>query len=207
MLKIYGGPTFNALKVVLTAEEAGLDYDYIAINLAKGEHKNQEHMERHVLGKIPAIEHDGKALFESAAICRYLAQVSSSKLYTGDAYQRAVIDQWLELMSCHVGRWLGAHYFQEVVRPKFLQQDADTVVLEEAQSFLKEQLPAVDKQLAKYSYLAGDSFTIADIFAFSYFQTHEETSVELEPYANIKRWYDEIKQRPAVAKANALINA
>lgn len=207
MLKVYGGPTFNAFKVILTAEESGMEFEYIPVNLAEGEHKTPEHIKRHVLGKIPAIEHDGKALFESAAICRYLAQVSDSELYAGDAYQKAVIDQWLDLMSNHVGRWLGTHFFQEFVRPKFFQQEADLALLEEAQGFLKEQLPAVEKQLEKYAYLAGDKFTIADIFAFSYFQTHEDTSVELDSYPNISRWYAEIKQRPAVAKANALMHS
>ena len=207
MLKIYGAPTYNALKVVLTAEEAGMDYDYIEMNLAEGEQKSPEHLERHVLGKVPAIEHDGNALFESGAICRYLAQVSDSSLYAGDDYQRAVIDQWVDLMSEHVGRWLTTHYYQEFIKPVYFKQDTDQAALEEAQIFLKDQLPAVDKQLAKYSYLAGDTFSIADIFAFSYFQTHERTSVDFGEYVNISRWYEEVGGRPAVIKAVGVVKA
>lgn len=205
MLKIYGGPTFNAVKVVLTAEQAGLEYEYIAMNLPEGEHKTPEHLTRQALGKIPAIEHNGKPLFESAAICRYLAQVSNSSLYDGDIYEKAIIDQWIDMMTCHAGRWLGALYFNEFIKPLYFKQEADQAIVSEATEFLSQQLPVIDKQLAKSKYLASDNLTIADLFAFSYFQTHEKTSVDLSAYANITAWYDNIKQLPSVAKTNDLL--
>ena len=120
MLTIYGAPTFNATKLVFTAEELGLDYDYVHIDLRKGEHKTVEHIARHPLGKVPAIEIDGKPLFESNSICRFLAVNESSSLYEGDAYQLALIDQWADMMSHHAGRWLGVYYFQEFIVPRFL---------------------------------------------------------------------------------------
>ena len=82
MIKIYGFKTFNLDKVLLTAEELKLDYDYIQLSPANGEHKSPEHLQRHPLGEIPAIEHNGKMLFESNAICRYLAVLKESSLHT-----------------------------------------------------------------------------------------------------------------------------
>jgi glutathione S-transferase len=207
MLIIYGGPTFNATKVVLTAEEGGVKYDYVSLDLSGGEHKTPEHMSRHALGKIPAIEHNGRALFESCAICRYLAQAFETNLYAGDVFQKGIIDQWVDLMNSHVGRWLGVVFFEEFIKPNFLKQESAQAALDEAKGFLDAQLPAIDEQLANNAYLAGDSLSIADTIAFSFFQTQELTSVDTSPYANIDSWYKEFKLRPSVARANELINS
>lgn len=205
MIKIYGGPTFNVTKVLLAAEEAGLDYEYIGLNLPGGEHKTPEHIKRHSLGKIPAIEHDGKPLFESAVICRYLVQLSENNLLPKALYQRAVVEQWIDMMTCHTGRWLGALYFHEYITPLFFEKEGNQETIAEAKEFLEQQLPIVDAQLAETGFLAGDHLTIADLFAFCYFQTHEQTSVDLSEFKNITAWYNKIKQRPSVAKVNALM--
>lgn len=205
MLSIYGAPTFNALKVVLIAEEAGLDYQYIELDMLAGEHKSPEHMDRHVLGKVPAIMHDDKPLFESAAICRYLAKIAKSDLYPSDIYQAGIVDQWLDLMASHIGRWLSVFYFNEYIKPLFFKEQPDMAEIEEANNFLEEQLPAIEKQLTDHTFLAGDDLSIADFFAFAYFQTQEKTSVYLDAYPHIVKWYDTIKARPSVAKANALV--
>ena len=203
MLIIYGAPTFNATKIVFTAEELGLDYDYVHINLIKGEHKSPEHLARHPLGKVPVIEIDGKPLFESNSICRFLAAKENSSLYGGDAYQRGVIDQWVDLMAHHAGRWLGMFYFQEVAVPIMLQREPDQNVLAEAKGYLDEQLPVIDKHLSENNYFAGDMLTIADTIAFSYFHTHEKTSADISNYKNINRWYAGIRKSPAFERARA----
>ena len=90
MLKIYGFQSFNTLKVLLTAEELSLSYDFISLDLTKGEHKTPEHMKRHPLGKVPVIEHDGRHLFESNSICRYLASIDNKKLYPEEIWPTRV---------------------------------------------------------------------------------------------------------------------
>jgi glutathione S-transferase len=200
MLTIYGGPTFNTTKIILTAEELGLKYEYIHIDLRKGEQKTAEHLQRHPLGKIPAIEYNGQPLFESDSICRFLTTVESSSMYSGDAYQRAIIDQWIDLMALHAGRWLGAAYFQEYISPLFFKAKPKQEVLDEANGFLDEQLPIIDARLAENKFLAGNKMTIADTIAFSYFYTHEFSSIDFSNYKNITNWYKAIRQRPAFLK-------
>jgi glutathione S-transferase len=206
MLTIYGAPTFNATKVVLTAEELGLDYDYVHIDLREGEHKSPEHLLRHPLGKVPAIEYNGKPLFESNSICRFLASSEGSPLYNGDHYQLAVIDQWVDMMSYHTGRWVGVFYFQEFITPRFFKKEANQDALAEAKGFLDEQLPVIDKHLSGNKYFAGDVLTIADTVAFSFFYTHEMSSVDFSEYENISQWYSAIRKSAAFDRTKTCLD-
>ena len=200
-MKIYGFPTFNLTKVLLTAEELGLDYEYVALDPSKAEHKTPEHLQRHPLGKVPVLEHEGDYLYESAAICRYLSRIGGSRLYGGDAKAKARIDQWIDFGSLHIGKWLATYFFEEVVKAKFFGGAADQAQLAEAQEFLALQLPLAEMQLAQTNFLAGNEVTLADTIVFSYVQTHEVTSVTIDAYPNLSRWYREIKQRPSFSAA------
>ncbi len=200
MLKIYTFPTFNSLKVLVTAEEAGLEYEMISVDLASGEQRTPEHLRRHPLGKVPVIEDDGLTLFESNAICRYLARTANHELYPASLTDQSLVDQWTDFVTLHVGRWLAQVYWEEVIKQRF-NQAPEPVAMQEAQGFLKQQLPVFDAQLQGRDFLATERLSIADIIGFSYFTTQEQTSVDLSEYANIQRWYAAIKSRPAVVRA------
>lgn len=201
MLTIYGIPTPNTAKVVLTADYLELPYNYVPVDMSKQEHKSPEHLARHPLGKVPAIDHDGRPLCESNAICVYLCQLQNSPLYTGDAYQRARIHQWIDMMSFHMGRWLGVYYFENFVKPKMLHSTPDQSQLEEADGFLKQQLPVLDQQLVKHEFLCGNDLTLADLIGFVLVNSHEVSGFDIGPYPAISRWHDQLKRLPAYGRA------
>jgi glutathione S-transferase len=198
-MKIYGNKTFNAVKVVLTAEEAGMPYEYININLQTGEHKTPDYMKIHPLGKIPAMEHNGHPIFESNTMCRYIANVSASNLYSKDPLEAAKIDQTVDFIGYHAGRWIAVYFFQEIVRKVFQNAEPDQAAINEAAGFLKEQLPYIDGLLAKDDFLCGGHITIADCIALAMFMTSEYTSFNFDQYKNIGRWYSQMKKRPSYA--------
>ena len=129
MLKIYGGATFNATKVLFTALELGVDFAYVHLDFAKGEHKSPEHLARHPLGKVPAIEHDGRYLFESASLCRYLSNISQQALYSSEPFRAAEIDQMIDFNCHHVGRWLAVYFYQELILKTYFNKPADPVAI------------------------------------------------------------------------------
>ena len=202
-MKIYGFSTFNVTKVLFTAEELELDYDFQFINLMAGEHKTPEHLARHPLGKVPVLETDGQYLIESAAICRFLCEQNNNQLYGDTPLERASVNAWVDLMGYHIGRWMGVFFFEEVIKPFIPDSQRNQAQLDEGHGFLAEQLPFMDKTLADSEFLAGSNISLADTFAFAYCQTHEYTSVNLEQYANIHRWYQSVASRPSVARAMA----
>ncbi len=199
MLKIYGAKTFNAVKAVLTTEECGMEYEYINMDFTKGDHKSPDYMKIHPLGKIPAMEDDGHPIFESNNMCRYIANKSGRKLYSADPLEAARIDQIVDFIGYHVGKWISVYFFQEIVMKKFRGADPDAAAIEEAAGFLKEQLPYLDGLLADHKFLCGRDITIADTVAFAMFMTHEYTTFDIVDYENIRRWYDMMKVRPSYA--------
>jgi glutathione S-transferase len=204
MVRIYGfnGKSFNIFKVLLTAEELGVEYEFIGLNPMAGEHKSPEHMKRHPLGKVPAIEHDGRYLYESNAICKYLCGLKGNKLYSTDLWEKALIDQWCDNVAFHAGRWLGTVFFEEIIKPMKMKKPADAAALKEAKGFLENQIPVIDQRLSASEFLAGKDYTVADVIAFSYFNGAEGTSVDFSSFPHMMKWYEKIKAREAYEKAN-----
>lgn len=203
MVTIYGGSTYNATKVLFTAEELGVPYDYVHLNFAAGEHKSAAHLARHPLGKIPAIEHNGEYLYESASLCRYLANISDKRLYSADAVKAAKIDQMVDMICHHVGRWLAVYFYQEIVMMKYYKKEPDEKAIAEAKGFLEQQLPFIESTLAANRFLCGSEITLADTIALPYFHALEPTSLKFDAYPSIQRWYAEMKARPAFLRALA----
>ncbi|MCH8250095.1 MAG: glutathione S-transferase family protein, partial [Proteobacteria bacterium] len=119
MFRLYGFFTQNSLKALYVLEESGVEFEFEFVNLAEGEQKTEEFSHKTPVGKVPVLEHDGEYLFESGAICRYVANVTDSPLYPADKMQRARVDQWMDFFTCHLGRWFSTLYFEAVIKPKF----------------------------------------------------------------------------------------
>ncbi|MDG1438366.1 MAG: glutathione S-transferase family protein [Emcibacteraceae bacterium] len=199
MLKIYGSKTFNAVKAVMTAEECGAQYEYIQMDFAKGDHKKPEYLKIHPLGKIPAMEDNGNPIFESNNMCRYIANISSKKLYSENPLMAANIDQTVDVIGYHVGKWITTYFFQEIVMRVFRGAEPDASAISEAKGFLDEQLPYLDAILADNDFLCGDNITIADTVAMPMFMICDHTSFDFSEYNNISRWYKMMKARPSYA--------
>ncbi len=203
MINIYGFPTFNVTKVLLTAEELNLDYQFHLVNLVAGEQQTSTHLSRHPAGKVPVLEDDGKHLYESAAICRYLARRQNSTLYPDDPWDAALVDQEVDYATLHIGRWISVYFFEEVIKEKFLDKKPDPAAIKEAEGWLDKYLPIVDQRLNGNEFLTGKNLTIADTIAWCYLNCIENTTASIDSFGHINRWYDDIKERPSVAKAFA----
>jgi len=202
-MNIYSFSTFNLTKILFTAEELGIDYTLHLLDLAKGEHKTPEHLQRHPLGKVPAVELNGQFFIESNSICRLLAEENDNRLYADTPIRRAEINQWIDLMGYHLGRWIGVYFFEEGIKPNLLGESAEQKNIEEAAGFLAEQLPVMESALAKNTFICGPDISIADIISFAHCQVQEYTSFTLEDYPYISKWYQSMSNRPAILRAMA----
>lgn len=203
MFRLYGFFTQNTLKTLYVLEETGVDFEFSFVDLGKGENKTEDFKKMAPIGKVPVLEHDGEYLFESGAICRYVANVSESPLYPADKMQRAKVDQWMDFFSCHLGHWLNTLYFQTVMKPKFNLGEPDERDMAEATKFANIQLRVVDGLLQKTDWLANDAMSIADLFAFAYVEQHREVNFSLHDYPNVRAWFDRIESRKSIVNARA----
>jgi len=200
MLKIYGADlSAPANKVRFAANAMGLEYEYEQVNIREGQNKTEEYLKMHPAGKIPVINDDGFVLFESSAICRYLARKHHSELYPTDIKEMAEVDQWLDFVAIHVNGALGRVLFNRVFF-QFAKVEKDERSLEDGLKFLNRFLPVIENQLKTNRYLAGDKITLADIGLLAALDPVEVAQVDLKDYPAMTKWRNEMKSQDFYTK-------
>lgn len=162
MITLYSFPNSRSLRATWTLEELGLGYQCHHVALDKGEGQTAEHLARHPDGKVPVLEDGELTLFESAPICRYLAeQYGDASLLPQSATERAQVDQWLSFIITEVEQplWLQAKH-------KFAlpQERRVPAVLPTAAWEFQRALLALERRRNGQNTLVGDAFTLADLF-------------------------------------------
>ena len=204
MIDLYTWATPNGRKVSIILEELGLDYNVHEINIAKGEQHTPEFLTVSPNNRIPAIvDSDGPggpggkslSIFETGAILIYLAEKTESELYPKDFKKRMATLQWLMWQMGGVGPMFGqAHHF--MFNPSEVVPYAQERYHKEAKRLYK----VMNTQMQDNRYLAGDDYTVADIATFPWVDRFRRHQVDLAEFPNVKRWHEELWERPAVKK-------
>jgi GST-like protein len=184
-------------------EEVGLAYRVHAIDIGKGDQFTPAFVAINPNSKIPAIvDPDGPdgapiAVFESGAILVYLAD-KTGRFLPKILRPRYEVLQWLMFQMGGVGPMFGqAHHFRRFAPEKV------PYGIERYTKETRRLYGVMDKRLGTRAYLAGD-YSIADIATFPWVARFEYQGVELPEFPNVKRWFDAIAARPAVARGMAV---
>ncbi|KAF2668873.1 glutathione S-transferase domain-containing protein [Microthyrium microscopicum] len=157
----------NTDRVRLTLAEGGFtDYELVLLNLQKGEQKSPEHFKRHPWGKIPAITTtDGFTLYESRAICKYLAKKYSFPLLPPDSNVEATaqFDQAQCAETLYFADPAGKIAFEKFAR-RFMGLPADEAVVSSALKSVEAFFDVAEGLLKDKEYMAGNEFTLVDIY-------------------------------------------
>ncbi|MCI5049023.1 MAG: glutathione S-transferase family protein [Rickettsiales bacterium] len=202
MLTIYGYPLSSpANKVLYTANALGLDYVFKLVDLRAGDQKKEAFLKLNPVGKVPAMEDDGFSLFESNAICKYLAQ-KHGKLYPqGDLEAEAKANQWLDFISLHLSNNFGKVMFNRLLAP-MIGIDVDQNSLNEGLKFLADQIPVVEKHLQENTYMLGDELSIVDLALLSVFDPAEAVKLSLNDYPALKEWRSKLQKEEFFTKVH-----
>ena len=195
MIELLSADTPNGKKISIMLEEISFDYKVTKVDLAKKEQFNPEFRKISPFSKIPVIiDHDNnkETIFESGAILMYLGE-KSNKFY--DRENRLKINQWLMGQMGYVGPMIGQHH-------QFHHYNSGKSEFGEKRYFdiSKSIYHDLDERLGQSKFLAGESYTIADIATWPWIARHEWHDIGLANYKNLSRWYIEISKRPAVDK-------
>lgn len=202
MLKLYGSSLSSpSNKVRFVANYLGLAYEYSKVNLRAGEQLKAEFIKINPAGKIPAIDDDGFYLFESNAIIRYLADKNNSPLYPKPLKERAVVDEWMDFGSMHVGMAVSKVTYNRLFAP-MRGQPVDENSIKEGLGFLDRFLPVVDGQLAKGKYLTGNALTLADFNMLAVLDPVEASKIDISKYKNIFLWRQALQKEPFYTKCH-----
>ncbi|CAG2127823.1 glutathione binding-like protein [Cupriavidus plantarum] len=207
MIDVYSWATPNGHKIHIMLEECGLEYKVHPINIGAGDQFGDDFLKISPNNKIPAIVDpegpDGKpiSLFESGAILLYLAS-KTGKFLPEDVRGKYDALQWLMFQMGGVGPMLGqAHHFR-IYAPEKIEYAVNRYTNE-----AKRLYGVIDKQLSQHPWLAGNSYSIADIATFPWLRSWKNQGVELEDYPHLHRWFDTIAARPAVQRGVEVLAA
>jgi GSH-dependent disulfide-bond oxidoreductase len=210
-LQLYSLATPNGVKVTIMLEELlalghrGAEYDAWPVKIGDGEQFSSGFVAVNPNSKIPALldrsEPKPVRVFESAAILVYLAEKFGT-LLPSERAARAECLSWLfwQMGSTpYVGGGFGHFYAYAATK---IEYAIDRFAME-----TKRQLDVLDRRLAESEYIAGDSYTIADIAIWPWYgglaqynQYGGAEFLQVQDYKNVQRWTTMIGQRPAVKR-------
>jgi GST-like protein len=205
MIDLYYWPTPNGHKITLFLEEAGLDYTIKPINIGSGDQFKPEFLAFSPNNKMPAIidqqPADGGApisVFESGAILLYLAN-KTGRFFGVDVREKVAVNQWLMWQMGGLGPMTGQYGHFNVYAPEKIAYAIDRYTNE-----VKRLLGVLDGQLQKHAFVAGDTYSIADMAIYPWINPYDRAPLDMTPYPHVQRWQAEIAKRPATARAYAL---
>ena len=195
-LKIYGTVRSRANRVIWMAEELGLAYKTISVDLSAP--RDPAFLAVNPNGRLPAIDDDGFYLFESMAINLYLAKKHSGPLAPRDTHEDAKMIQWSFWAVTELER-PGLDYLMHIM---FLPPEKrDPGVAGQALETLKRPIAVLEQALAETRYLLGERFTAADLNVGVFVAYLASAREFLAHYPHVAKFVDEIIARPAFKKA------
>ncbi|SIT13340.1 glutathione S-transferase family protein [Insolitispirillum peregrinum] len=201
MIEVHAFATPNSVKVPIALEELGLPYELKAVNVRKGEQKEEAFVTLNSNGKVPVVVDDGFVLTESAAILVYLAEKTGKLLPTEGAARARVFEQLFFHASALSPAFGNAGFFKRSSPEP--QPIAEARFTTEAERILG----LLDTKLADQAFMAGEAFTIADIAHFGWLWRRQFPGLTLDGRSNISRWYETVAARPAVQRAITRVEA
>lgn len=195
MLKIWGRKTSsNVQKVLWCCGELGLAFERVDLGGPFGGNREPEYLALNPNGLVPTIEDDGFVLWESNSIVRYLAaKHGSGGLWPTEPRRRADADRWMDWQSTTVGPLMVA-VFQGLVRTP--PEERDAAKIEATRKDWAASWSILDAHLADEDYVAGGTFSVADIalgiMAYRWFTLE----IEREEFAHLAAWYQRLCERP-----------
>ncbi|KAA8530723.1 hypothetical protein F0562_005343 [Nyssa sinensis] len=198
-------------RVLACLVELGVDFEIIPVDLDAGEHKRPEFLLLQPFGQVPVIEDGDFRLFESRAIIRYYAAKHADqghKLLGTTLEERALVDQWLEVEAHNFNDLVFTIVLHLVILPR-MGKRGDLALVQNSESKLEKVLDVYEQRLSKSRYLAGDSFTLADLShlpATRYLMNEAGKGHLVRDRMNVNAWWNEISSRPAWKKVMKLMD-
>ncbi|MEO0804013.1 MAG: glutathione S-transferase N-terminal domain-containing protein [Cyanobacteria bacterium J06642_2] len=197
---LYYWPTPNGHKITIFLEEAELDYQILPVNIGAGDQFKPEFLAISPNNRMPAIVDDPAegfepiSVFESGAILLYLAQ-KTGKFWPTSQRDRVVVTEWLFWQVGGLGPMAGQnHHFSQYAPEKIPYAIARYV------NETNRLYGILNKQLRDHDFIA-EEYSIADMACYPWIVPYAKQGQSLDDFPDLKRWFDSIQNRPAVARA------
>ncbi|KAJ7624648.1 glutathione S-transferase [Roridomyces roridus] len=187
--------------------EKQIPFELVPVSMEAGEHKTPEYIAKHPFGQVPYIDDNGFILYESRAICRYLAEKYPDRgpiLIPTNLEKKARFEQ---AASVEFANWHPdvMKVLVEKVGKTMRGEAVDEEVLSKYMEDLTETLKVYDLILGQQRYVSGDEFTLADIFHLMFMPLLVANGIDVVKTVgpNVARWWEELTTRPTWVKLQA----
>ncbi|MDD5035412.1 MAG: glutathione S-transferase family protein [Methylococcaceae bacterium] len=191
-MKLYDDPrSGNGYKARLLLGHLNKPYEYLPLDILRGETRTQEFLQKNPNGRIPLLElDDGTFLPESNAILFFLAQGSNywpnSPLAQAQVLRWMFFEQYSHEPNIATARfWLSIRGLENT---PFNQE-----LLAQKQKQGHQALAVMENHLENRRFFVGDSYTIADIALYAYTHVAEEGGFSLSAYPEVCQWLDRVR--------------
>ena len=201
-LDLYYWPTPNGWKISIMLEECGLPYNFMPVNIGKGEQFSPAFLAISPNNRMPAVVDHAPmgggasiAVFESGAILQYLAE-KTGRFLPADSRSRYQVLQWLMWQMGGLGPMAGQNGHFLLYAPEKIAYAINRYGQEVDRLYgvLNTQLGSTK------AYVAGSTYSIADMAIFPWVRTHTAQQVDLAKFPHVERWYNALFERPAVKR-------
>ena len=191
MIKLYGHDiSGNSHKVKLFLSLLGVDYEYVQVDLLKGEHKSPEFLKLNPFGQVPVITDGEKVYQDSQAILVYLARAyGGEKWLPNDAHSLAHIVRWLSITAKEIAIGIATARLYYIFKSQTIDIKAAT---EKAVSLLKY----LEEHLSQREWLELGHPTIADIAVYPYIAVAPDAKISLDEYPHVQAWLKRLEELP-----------
>ena len=198
MITVWGRKSSSNVQAVLWClQELGLEYKRIDAGFTYGVTDTAEYLSMNPNGYVPTLQ-DGsnQPLFESCAICRYLAsRYAAENFWPKDLASRATVDMWAEWAKLNVAQNFSLPLFWPKVRlaPEKSNPESISAALDK----LNQYLTIADARLRNSKYLVSDDLTVADIIFGHSLYRYYDIDLPRAEFTNIERYYRDLSARSA----------
>lgn len=192
-MRLYGmSGSGNCWKPATLMDQLGVAYEWIETDIVNGASRTAEFLARNPNGRVPLLEIEpGQYLAESNAMLCYLAE--GSALLPSDRYARAKVLEWLFFEQYSHEPYIATVRFWV----KFLgQREAWREKIAAAMEKGYAALGVMEARLRQHPYLAGETYSVADIALYAYTHVADEGGYALDGYPAVGAWLARVAQQP-----------
>jgi glutathione S-transferase len=178
----------NCYKVRLLLAQLGIEYERVPVDIFGGDTLTDEYARVNPQRQVPVLERDGaEPLTESGAILVHLAE--GTEYLPEDENERAQAMRWLFFEQADVIPGIAGLRFRLVTG----RIEADSREAQWRRNSGEAALKVLNDRLEKNNYLAGESYSVADISLFAYVHVANEAGFELSEYPRVQEWIERVE--------------
>lgn len=201
MLQLYGNSRSRAIRCLWMLEEVGRPYRLVEKSTRADDLQTAEYLRLNPNARIPTLVDGDLVLWESMAINLYLAQKYDGPMHCAGPEVLGIAAQWSFWTMLEIEHLL-LHLLEH--RALLVEFSRDASAVERNELLLKKPLGVLNDALAGRNYLAGTSFTVADLNVAGILVWAKMARLDLSAYPELARWLNACLARPAYMRLRDL---